>query len=102
MLVLSKQWSSGRELRGLKTNLIMLANNGHGEHRSSRNAGHGVHWGREAGHLDPSRLGGEEVARGVRSVSSGLTEAQMFKMFSSGAGSSTQARKTLYQRDGEF
>ena len=38
------------------------ANEGHGEHRASRDAGHGAHWGREAVKLDPGRIDGEVIA----------------------------------------
>ena len=39
--------SSTREIRGLSTNTVELANDGHGEHRASREAGDGAHCGRE-------------------------------------------------------
>ena len=58
-----------RERPSLSTKFVELANEGHGEHRASREAGDGAHFGREGGKLIPDRLGCEMVARragGVR------------------------------------
>ena len=44
--------------------MMERANEGHGEHRASRKAGHGAHWGREAVELDPDRIDGEVIAGG--------------------------------------
>ena len=57
-----------RELRRLSTNIIDLANEGHGEHRASREAGDGAHCGREGGELNPDQIGDEVVARGAGGV----------------------------------
>ena len=62
--------SSEREPRSLSTHIVELANESHGEHRDSREAGNGAHWGREGGKLalsGPNRRG-EVVARGAGSV----------------------------------
>ena len=48
------------------SNTIMLerANEGHGEHRASHEAGHGAHWGRGAVELDPDQIDGEVIVGG--------------------------------------
>ena len=51
-----------RERRILSTNFVELANEGHGEHRASREAGDGAYCGREEGKLHPDRIGCEMVA----------------------------------------
>ena len=56
---------SQREHRSLSTNIVELVGEGHGEHRTSREAGDGAHCGREGGKLIPDRIGGEVVARGA-------------------------------------
>ena len=43
----------------LSTNFVELANEGHGEHRASREAGDGAHSGREEGKPYPDRVGCE-------------------------------------------
>jgi len=52
--------------------MMERANEGHGEHRASREAGHGAHWGRGAVELDPDRIDGEVIAGGR--VASWVTE----------------------------
>ena len=49
----------------MSTNFVELVNEGHGEHRASREAGDGAHCGREGGKLYPDRTSGEVVARGA-------------------------------------
>ena len=44
--------------------MMERANEGHGEHRASCEAGHGAHWGREAVELDPDRIDGDVIAEG--------------------------------------
>ena len=61
-----------RQPGGLNTILLERANEGHGEHRASREAGHGAHWGRGAVELDPDRIDGEVIAGGR--VASRVTE----------------------------
>ena len=61
-------WISQREHRSLSTNNVEMANEGHGEHRASREARGGAHWGGEGGKLYPDRIGGEMVARGASSL----------------------------------
>ena len=56
----------------MNTILLERANEGHGEHRASREAGHGAHWGRGAVELDPDRIDGEVIAGGR--VASRVTE----------------------------
>ena len=60
--------NSQRELRSLSTNIFELANEVHGEHRASREAGDRAHWGRGGGKFHPDRIGGEVVARGAGGV----------------------------------
>ena len=52
-----------RERRILSTNFVELANEGHGEHRASREAGDGAHCDREGEKLYPDRIGCDMVAR---------------------------------------
>ena len=54
-----------RERRILSTNIVALANDGHGEHRASRETDDGAHCGREGGKLYSDRIGCEMVARGA-------------------------------------
>ena len=44
--------------------MMERVNEGHGEHRASREAGHGAHWGRGAVELDPDRIDSEVIAGG--------------------------------------
>ena len=53
-----------RQPGGLNTIMLERGNEGHGEHRASREAGHGAHWGREAVELDPDRIDGVVIAGG--------------------------------------
>ena len=55
---------SERKHRRLNTNIVELANEGHGKHRVSREACDGAHWGRDGAKLYPDLIGGEVVARG--------------------------------------
>lgn len=48
--------------------MITRANEGHGEYRAAREAGHGVHMGREGGKPDPDGIDGKVLARGAGSV----------------------------------
>ena len=57
-----------RERRIPSTNFAELANEGHGEHRASREAGDGAHCGREGGKLYPDPIDCEMVARGADGV----------------------------------
>lgn len=50
------------------------ANEDHGEHRASSEAGRGAHWGREAVEHDPDRIDGDVIAEGRGT--SRLTERQ--------------------------
>ena len=61
-LFLRTRWGSKRNLRSLNTNIVDLANEGHGEHRASRGAGDGAHWGGEGGNFTRT----EAVARWSR------------------------------------
>ena len=60
--------SSQRELRSLSANIVERANEGHGEHKASREAGDGAHCGGEGGKLYPDRIVGEVVGRGAGGV----------------------------------
>ena len=53
-----------RQPGGLNTVIVERANEGHGEHRASREADHGAHWGRDAVELDPNRIDGVVIAGG--------------------------------------
>ena len=68
MLIFATGLKSRRELRSLSTNFVDLANEGHAEHRASREAGGGDHCDREGGKLYPDRIGGEVVERGADGV----------------------------------
>ena len=69
MLIFATGLKFKRELRSLSTDLVELAaNEGHGEHQASREAGDGAHCGREGGKLYPDRIDGEVVARGAAGV----------------------------------
>ena len=52
----------------MSDNIVELANEGHGEHRASREAADGAHRGREWGKLYQDRICGEVVARGAGGV----------------------------------
>ena len=67
-LFLRRNLKSMRERRILSTKFGELANEGHGEHRASREAGDGAHCGREGGKLYLDRIGCEMVARGAGGV----------------------------------
>ena len=53
-------------LRRLSTNIVELANEGHGE--ASREAGDKVHCGKDGVKLYPDRISGDVVARGVGGI----------------------------------
>ena len=57
-----------KDVRRMRTNIIELANEGHGEHQASRGAGDGDNCDRERGNLYPDRVGDEVVARGAGGV----------------------------------
>ena len=71
-----------RERLILSTNFVELANEGHGEHRASREAGDGAYCGREGGKLYPDRIGCEMATRGAGGVRGCEREALMFCFFS--------------------
>ena len=64
MLIYRNKYDLKRKAGSLNTIMMERANEGHGEHRASREAGHGTHWGREAVELDPDRIDGEVIAEG--------------------------------------
>ena len=69
-LIFATNLKSMRERHSLITDFVELANEGHGEHRVSREAGDRAHCGREGGKMYPDRIGCEMVARGARGVRS--------------------------------
>ena len=79
-----------RDLVRLSTNIVELANEGHGEHRDLREAGDGSHWGREEVKLYLGRIGGAVVARGRAACKAGRSCAVRFFVLT-GARCSIQA-----------
>ena len=90
------------ELRSLSTYFVELANEGHGEHRASREAGGEDNCGREGGKLYQDRIGGKVVARwasGVRGWEG--SSAVQFISFLTGARCSNQAENYYMRGDGD-
>ena len=90
--------------RSLSTNFVQLANEGHGEHRASREAGDGAHCGRDGRKFYQNPVGGEVVARRAGSIHTRLSEkfCRSILFFFTGARCSNQAEKNYVRGAGCF
>ena len=71
VLILATSLKLKKGAPSLSTNTVELANDGHGEHRPSREATEGADCCRGEESFTRNRIGGEVVARGAGSVRGG-------------------------------